>query len=107
VWFTSPLGVVGVDPPTSTRGAALAFRRLWLAAPDRIAFEVDGLRAGTARVEAFDVAGRRLGAATVTSGVAGAGSGTIALGAAARSGIVLVRVRQDGLVAVRRLAMIR
>jgi hypothetical protein len=107
VWFAVPTSLVGVNPRSRSAGGALAFRRLWLAATDHIAFELDGLGDGAAVVEVFDVSGRRLGAATVPAGGPGSGSGTVALGSAARSGIVLVRVRQNELAAVRRFAVLR
>lgn len=108
VWFAKdPQTVLDVGPPAVAAGT-LAIRRVWLAAPDRIAYELVGLREGTAAVEAFDVAGRRLGASVLPTGASPARSGEIRIAAAARSGIVIVSARQAGApAAVRRLAVLR
>jgi galactose oxidase-like protein len=104
VWFAhDPQSVLDVAPPASA-SATLAFRRLWLAAPNAIAFEMGGTGVGSTRVEAFDIAGRRLGATTLG---AGDRSGTIGLAAAARPGIVVARARQGSATVSRRLAVLR
>ena len=97
-----------VEPTADAAGVTLAFRRLWLAAPNRIAFELKGLGEGGAVVEVFDVAGRRLGAAALSPGGAGSRSGSVTLGTPAPAGVVFVRVRQAAArSAIRRLAVLR
>ena len=105
VWFArDPQTVLDVNPPASAAGT-LAFRRLWLAAPDRIAFELEGLGEGAATVEVFDVAGRRLGTTKLPQG---ARSGAVSLSEAARPGIVVARAQQGpASAASRRLAVLR
>jgi hypothetical protein len=108
VWFASSSYTVDVEPTADAAGVTLAFRRLWLAAPDRIAFELKGLGEGGAVVEVFDVAGRRLGAAALSPGGAGSRSGSVTLGTPAPAGVVFVRVRQAAArSAIRRLAVLR
>jgi hypothetical protein len=106
VWFAKdPETVLDVGPSAVAVGGRLEFRRVWLAAPDRIAFELAGMSAGSVVVEAFDVAGRRLGAATLGDG---ARSGAVRLAVPARPGIVAMRARQGAAPAAnRRLVVLR
>jgi dienelactone hydrolase len=92
--------VSGPAPPPAPRIESMRF------AGERVALTVGWPAAGEARVECFDVLGRRL--ATLFAGEVAAGEQTLDYPlTCARSGVLFVRARQDGAAAVRRFARLR
>jgi hypothetical protein len=105
VWVLTAPYTVGVNAPVPGDGV-LAFRRAWLAAPDRIAFELAGAAAGPTRVEVYDVAGRRLGRVELPPGDGATRVASLTLAHAPAPGVYIVHARRGTRAASQRMAVL-
>lgn len=98
-----PMGETWIDVPART----LAFRRAAITADGLLQFEADLPAAGTARLEAFDVGGRRLGEVRIATGADGTVRGELSLGSRVPSGLCLLRLSAAGHSVSRKLVIVR